>query len=105
MTTAKITRLRLPSIIEEKHTWGVRLLLKPFPIDPKFAAMEIEAQVEKPDGSRRTSAIKIRFNAVPLAHQFQPTQVTVWIEALKQLTGRAQDIAGGFRKKKSAKTG
>lgn len=101
--------MKLPNITEEKQPWGIRLLLNPFPGDAKFALMEISAQVEKPTDTRKLPCIKIRFNAVPVAHQFEPTQVTVWVEALTQLTARAKELAAGFKakpkKKKPGKPG
>jgi hypothetical protein len=95
--------MKLPNITEEKQPWGIRLLLTPFPGDPKFALMEISAQVEKPTENRKLPCIKIRFNAVPLAHQFEPTQVIVWTEALKQLTERAKELAANFKTKPNKK--
>lgn len=107
----KTSGIKLPQIIQENHTWGTRLLLKPFPTDANLLWMEIAAEIDKPTPQRKLPAVRYRFNAVPLAHQLNQVQLKTWMDAMEHVEAQTTKIVAAFKasparkKKKPGKPG
>jgi hypothetical protein len=87
----------MAEIKREKSDYGVRLKCMPFATG-KFSLMEITADVTKPKASGRCD-VAVGFSGTPGFNLMRPSEVVVFIEALKGTSAEARKTAEKLIKK------
>jgi hypothetical protein len=89
-------------IKKDRNDFRVRLTCMPFATG-KFSLMEIFADVTKPKANSERCDVSVGFSGTPGSNMMRPSEVVVFVEALRGTTAEARKTAEEFVRKGSPK--
>lgn len=86
----------MAKLSKETKAWGTRLTFKPFSTPSEKSVMEITAEVRKPEPGKKQRT-EFEFNGVPIGLKLSPTELAIYIEALRLISSESNKIATKYK--------